>query len=343
MAAAWLVAGQLEREARLKFESAVSDAKATIGTRVSDYADVLRGVSGLFAAMNTVSRAEFARYLQNLELGKRYPGIQVIHYSRRITDAERPAFEATVRADTSVDPRGYPNFAIRPRGTRPEYVVATYVEPMAGNERALGLDLGGDPVRLAALERTRDSGRITASGTIALALDPARHPGFAMRLAIYRKDAPVATVEERRAAFSGVVSASFVAIDLMRGVLSDALLQKVHVRIHDAGFLGSRARPDGAERRQPDVRQRSPERQGAGLAGGVGRGHAGAAHRHATGGGRAALEPLFQRAPGVRRRLRPLVAVAGPAAEVSASACCCSAWCAPWQARGGARSRWPRA
>jgi diguanylate cyclase (GGDEF)-like protein/PAS domain S-box-containing protein len=240
-AAAWLVAGQLEREARLKFESAVSDANATIGTRVSDYADVLRGVSGLFAAMNTVSRAEFARYLQNLELGKRYPGIQVIHYSRRISDAERPAFEAMVRADTSVDPRGYPKFAIRPAGTRPEYVVATYVEPMAGNERALGLDLGGDAVRLAALDRTRDSGRITASGTIALALDPARHPGFAMRLALYRKDAPVATTEERRAAFSGVVSASFVVIDLMQGVLADALLQKVHVRIHDAGFLGSRA------------------------------------------------------------------------------------------------------
>jgi len=31
-------------------------------------------------------------------------------------------------------------------------------------------------VEVNALERTRDSGRITASGTIALALDPKRHP-----------------------------------------------------------------------------------------------------------------------------------------------------------------------
>ena len=238
-AAAYVVQRQLEREARSKFESAVSDAKAAIETRVNDYADVLRGVRGLFAAMDTVKRAEFARYQQNLDLVNRYPGIQVIHYSRRITAAQRPAFEAMVRGDTSVDPRGYPDFAIRPAGIRPEYVVAMFVEPMAGNERALGLDLGGDPVRLAALEHTRDSGRITASGTIALALDPKRHPGFAMRLALYQRQMPLATAAQRGEAFSGMVSASFVVIDLMRGVLSEPFLQKVHVRIHDAGFLGN--------------------------------------------------------------------------------------------------------
>lgn len=244
VAAALLTDGALDREAQLRFENAVGDAKGAIRTRVNDYADVLRGVKGLFAANELVGRAEFARYLQNLNLAERYPGIQVIHYSRRIGAAERPGFEAMVRGDTSIDPRGYPDFAIRPAGVRDEYVVAMYVEPMAGNERALGLDLGGDPVRLAALRHTRESGRITASGTIALANDPAKHPGFAMRLAIYRKDAPVATVAQRNAAFSGVVSASFVVIDLMRGVLSEPFLQKVHVRVHDTGFLGN---PDGPQ------------------------------------------------------------------------------------------------
>jgi diguanylate cyclase (GGDEF)-like protein/PAS domain S-box-containing protein len=237
-AGASLVARQLERAARLQFESAVADAQAAISSRVGDYADVLRGARGLFIASDRVDRDEFRRYIRSLDLGKRYPGIQVIHYSERISAGERAAFEAGVRADTSVDPAGYPKFAIRPAGDRSEYVVAKYVEPMQGNERALGLDLAGDPVRLAALERTRDSGELTASGTIALALDPSRHPGFAMRLAIYRNGLPIGTVEQRRAAFFGVVSASFVAIDLMRGVLSDTVLSKMHVRIHDAGFLG---------------------------------------------------------------------------------------------------------
>ena len=236
---AYLVAGQVEREARLKFDGEVSDAKSAIQSRINAYAEVLLGVRGMFISDHTASRVEFKRYIDSLELNRRYPGIQVIHYSRRITAAERPAVEEMVRGDTSVDPRGYPDFQIRPAGNRPEYVVALFVEPMAGNERALGLDLAGDAVRLAALERTRDSGQLTASGPIALALDPKRHPGFAMRLAVYQKDAPLASAAPRRDAFTGVVSASFVAIDLMRGVLSQPLLQKMHVRIHDAGFLGS--------------------------------------------------------------------------------------------------------
>ncbi len=247
-AAAYLVAGQVAREARLTFEADVGDAQDAIASRVRAYSDLLLGIRGLFFAENAVGRDEFRRYIENLDLNHRYPGIQVIHYSRRVTAAQRPAFEAMVRADTSVESRGYPKFAINPPGDRPEYVIVQYVEPMAGNEAALGLDLSGDPVRLAALNRTRDSGQLTASGAIALAYDPSRHPGFAMRLAIYhRRDAPPATVAQRREAFTGVVSASFIVIDLMRGALSGPFLQKNHVQIHDAGFLDN---PKGLQ--QPD-------------------------------------------------------------------------------------------
>ena len=200
------------------------------------YADVLLGIRGLFIAADPVSREKFRDYIASLDLSRRYPGIQVIHYSQHLVAVQRQAFEAMVRADTSINSRGYADFAIKPPGERAEYVVVQYVEPMAGNEAALGLDLGGDPVRLAALMRARDSGRITASGSIALALDPRRHPGFAMRLPVYRKGMPLASVAQRREAFTGMVSSSFVVIDLMRGVLSESFLQNIHLRIHDAGF-----------------------------------------------------------------------------------------------------------
>jgi len=243
-AAAYWTATLTEREARLNFENAVADARDAIESRIRSYSDVLLGVRGLFIASDTVTRSEFKNYIDSLDLNRRYPGVQVIHHGQRVAAAQKQAFEAMVRNDTSVDPRGYPDFAVKPPGDRPQYVIVQYVEPMAGNEAALGLDLIGDAVRLAALNRTRDSGRITASGIIALALDPRRHPGFAMRLPVYRKGMPLATVAQRREAFTGVVSASFVVIDLMRGVLSEQLLQKIHVRIHDAGLLDS---PDGLQ------------------------------------------------------------------------------------------------
>ena len=47
---------------------------------------------------------------------------------------------------------------------------------------------------------------------------------------------PLTTVAQRREAFTGMVSSSFVVIDLMRGVLSKTFLQNFHLRIHDAGF-----------------------------------------------------------------------------------------------------------
>ncbi len=157
-AASYWAAHQVERDAKAQFESAVNDARDAVETRLRAYSDVLLGIRGLFAASDSVTRSAFRDYIDSLDLNRRYAGIQVIHYSQRITAAQKPAFEAVVRNDTSVEPRGYPDFAVKPPGDRPEYVIVQYVEPMTGNEAALGLDLAGDAVRLAALERTRDSG-----------------------------------------------------------------------------------------------------------------------------------------------------------------------------------------
>ncbi len=244
-AAALWTASQVERDVRFRFDSTVADARDAIDSRIRAYSDVLLGVRGLFIASSDVGRGEFREFVDSLELKQRYPGIEAVSYARRITAGQKPAFEAAMRKDTSVDARGYPDFAVRPAGDRPEYVVVQYLEPTEGREAALGLDLGGEPVRLAALEQVRDSGRITATGSITLALDPRNPMGFAMRLPLYQKGMPLTTVAQRRAAFTGVVATVFIVADLMRGALSQPLLQSIHLRIHDAGFV------DGARGMQP--------------------------------------------------------------------------------------------
>lgn len=247
--AAYWTADKVQREGELEFDRAVTDARAAIESGIRAHSDVLLGVRGLFIASDLVSRRDFRDYIDSLGLNRRYPGIEAVNYAHHIAAGQKPAFEAAVRKDTSVEPRGYPDFAVKPPGDRFEYVVVQYIEPMAGREAALGFDLGGDPVRLAALERARDSGRITATGRIALVLDPRSPLGFALRLPVYRKGMPLDTVAQRRAAFTGVVSTVFIVIDLMRGVLSDPFLQTIHLRIHDAGFADSPqgAQPEGAE------------------------------------------------------------------------------------------------
>src|SRR5207244_10573019 len=89
-----------------------------------------------------------------------FRSVRSFSYARRVPRALKDEYEKAVRADTSLHPAGYPQFAVRPPGERHEYVVIHYVSPYKGNERGLGLDLMADPERRQVVERTRDTGEI---------------------------------------------------------------------------------------------------------------------------------------------------------------------------------------
>src|SRR4029453_16445021 len=133
--AAYWVARQVEQDAGVKFENDVGDARDSIERRLQAYADVLHGARGLFAASQSVSRDSFRRYVLSLEVARRYPGIQVVVFNRRVPAEQKRDYEIAVRGDTSVDPNGYPNFAIKPPGDRPQYFPVEYLEPMGGKKR----------------------------------------------------------------------------------------------------------------------------------------------------------------------------------------------------------------
>ncbi len=116
VAAAYWRTIQAEHAARQNFDDTVSDARDAVAARIQEHADVLLGIRGLFIAVYPISREKFRDYIASLDLSRRYPGIQVIHYSQHLVAAQRQAFEAMVRADTSIDSRGYADFAIKPPG-----------------------------------------------------------------------------------------------------------------------------------------------------------------------------------------------------------------------------------
>ena len=239
VAAAYWVAWQVEQEARVRFENDVGDARDSIERRLQAYADVLHGVRGLFSASEFVSRDAFRRYVSSLDLDRRYPGIQVIGFNRRVPFEQKRDYELAVRRDTSLDPSGYPTFAIKPPGERPEYFVVEYFEPEAGNEEAFGLDVGADAVRLASVERARDSGEFVASGRVTLVRRNTTHVGFTVRLPVYQNGLPQQTVAERHEALVGLIGASSRMDHVMRGVLSEPMVRQVRLRIHDAGYADS--------------------------------------------------------------------------------------------------------
>ena len=230
------VADAQEQNLRTNFQRDTDKIARDTSVRLQTYFDTLLSIKGIYAVNEGISRAEFARYVRELRLGERYPGFQAIQFVRVVQDTALPQFAANVRADTSLLPDGYPQFAVHPVAVRQQHFVIEYNEPMAGNENAFGLDLAALAPHRRALEMGRDSGAIVATERIILVQDASGQPGFVARAPVYRHG-PLETVEQRRAALIGFVAIVFRVNNLMREVIDTPLLGHMTIQIHDGGYL----------------------------------------------------------------------------------------------------------
>ncbi|OAI52089.1 hypothetical protein AYO46_06505 [Betaproteobacteria bacterium SCGC AG-212-J23] len=228
------VRDDIRGDASLRFERQAADAKHIIERRLQSYVAITRGLGALFDARETLGRAEFHRYVASLHLGQNYPGFVQLNYARHIAGRERPRLEEEVRRDTSIDPRGYPGFAVRPPGARPEHHVLVYIEPMRGNAFSFGLDITMFGLRGRAMDDLRESTSLISSGRL-LNVAEESFVGLAMRLPLHRMGMPLETAEQRRAAFIGSVGAGLNVRKLMAGVLDDTTMTSIRYRLYDAG------------------------------------------------------------------------------------------------------------
>src|SRR5882762_3803790 len=134
----------VESVARLMFERQASDAHAIIENRLHPFSALLYGLRALFASEGPVTRLRFHRYVESLDLKHRYPGFDAVNFATHVLAKDKKRFEESVRRDTSLDPRGYPEFKFKPPGERDDYFVIVYLEPMVGYEFAFGRDVGAN-------------------------------------------------------------------------------------------------------------------------------------------------------------------------------------------------------
>jgi signal transduction histidine kinase/CHASE1-domain containing sensor protein/ActR/RegA family two-component response regulator len=215
---------------RLRFDNAVQRTEEAIRDRLETYVDSLRAGAGLFAADREVSRDEFRRFVQRVEVEQRYPGIQGIGFAARVGAQDRGAFVERVRA------QGAGDFQIKPEGERAEYVVVTYLEPLdERNRAAIGYDMFSDPARREAMERARDTGQAAATARVTLVqeIDAQKQAGFLIYVPVYRGGVVPAGVEERRASLRGFVYAPFRADDLLRGIFGTMPAPLCDVSVYD--------------------------------------------------------------------------------------------------------------
>ncbi len=208
----------IEQTAVRQFIFACDQVTLKIQERLEANALVLRGGSALFAASVSVERKEWQAYVENLRSVQSVPGLQGLGFAQVIPADQLAAHIAKIRSE------GFPGYTLKPPGERTVYTSIIYIEPFRDrNLRAFGYDMYTEPVRRAAMEKTRDTGEAALSGKVILVQETGtdNQAGVLMYVPVYRNGVPISTVEQRRSALIGWVYNPYRMNDLMTGILAD--------------------------------------------------------------------------------------------------------------------------
>lgn len=205
---------------------------------MATYEQVLRGTQAHLLGSAKAGYKDFSLYVESLRLNEKYPGIQGIALVEIVPKSLVDRHIAFIRS------QGFPDYAINPPGDRDLYTSITHIEPYGGlNLRALGFDMMTEPVRRAAMENARDTGKAATSGKVTLIQETGERPqaGIVMYLPVYKRDMPITTVDERRANIIGWVGAPFRMDDLMEG-LNGERSNDIVLTIYDGDTASDEAR-----------------------------------------------------------------------------------------------------
>lgn len=213
------------KNAQASFNSVAQERLDALETDVTLTLNNVVSVGAFYDASRDVEREEFHRFAKSLLA--RSQAIQALEWIPRVPQRSRQRYEEAARHD------GFPSFEFRERlstvqmaraGEREEYFPVFFVDPLKGNEKALGFDLASDSVRRQALQRSADSGRPVATSRTKLVQETSDQYGFLGFRPIYRGGIETPDTEGRREALTGFALAVFRVADIVEkaGAAPDA-------------------------------------------------------------------------------------------------------------------------
>lgn len=224
---------------RARINSAVvqlgEQASADLSRNIALHQQVLEGLGGLVDASDFVTAEEFDTYTDDLL--SRFPNLQALSWNPLVRAEDLTSFEARQRSQPGFE--GFTvterdaNGNLRPVSPRPEYVVVTYIEPLAKNRSAEGFDIYSNPVRAAAIDTARDTGRPTATAPIDLVQESATQKGMLALLPVYEGGSDPGSEPARRAALRGFAVGVYRLGDMLAGTFRGSSWDSVAVTLVD--------------------------------------------------------------------------------------------------------------
>ncbi len=197
---------------------------------------VVDSIGWFFTGSPYQDRNDFQAFTQTIMATHR--DIQALEWIPLVRNSERVAYEQKAQAD------GFPGFNLTERtgngslqvvGSRDVYFPVYYVEPLAGNEAALGYDLASNAIHREALEKARDTGATVATAPVTLVQEKGRQKGFLIFKAVYRKGAILDSIDERRANLLGFALGVFRAGDMIESTIQYLPQGDFDINIEDSG------------------------------------------------------------------------------------------------------------
>ncbi|MFT4763272.1 MAG: PAS domain S-box-containing protein [Oleispira sp.] len=218
--AAWQISNsQIEQKIQQRFDFLSSQLLSQITDRMNRYEDALRtGVVAIHTQSGNIDVEVWKRFSKALKLTSMYPGINGIGVIYHVPPEKLGRFLEKERSLR-------PGFEIHPPHNRGDYWPITYVEPLADNDKAVGLDMAFEDNRFHAAIKARDTAKTHITGPIVLVQDAKKTPGFLQFVPFYDSD-DIATEEQRKKHFVGHVYAPFIMQKLIDGTLSQNTLKQ---------------------------------------------------------------------------------------------------------------------
>ena len=233
--AAWQVStSQIEKRIEQRFDFLSNQLVTQIIERMKRYENALKtGAIAIQTQRQKIDVDDWLRFSKALKITSMYPGINGIGVIYHIRPEEKDRFIKEQRALR-------PDFKIHPYHGAVENWPITYIEPLDGNEQAVGLDIAFEQHRINAAKKARDTSQTQITAPITLVQDEKKTPGFLQFVPLYSSH-DISTIELKRQHFIGHVYAPFIMHKLISGTFNQKDIQddNRHIRfsIYDGDEL----------------------------------------------------------------------------------------------------------